>query len=388
MGWLKKLVGFENSFSKNLTKDLFKNPTRLLTGIDPLSTKISNALTGQDNDPMVNMFGSPDKQYYDRAEADGIDTSAAQKFHKTADVIAGLAGAYGLSGIGGGAAGAAGGGGSAAAGGIGGAGAAGGGGLLGSLGGAGGVLKLGTALASAYMSNKAAKEQAVAAGDAAKLAQLNYEQTRLDQISQLAQQREDQRPYREAALPSIQNLARGLQDGGEYSRSFGLADFDADPGRLYRLSQGEQGINRAAAARGGWNSGATLKALARFNSDLASQEYGNAYSRFNTDRTTKFNRNATMAGYGQTANSAVGNAGTQAYGQIANAGQNNAQLQGRALQDAGEARASGYVGATNALGSGIKSIFDSYQQSQYLKPGGTSGTSSNGDVPNWQGWGQ
>lgn len=219
---------------------------------------------------------------------------------------------------------------------------------------------------STVMGNKAAKTQAAQADRTANMSEHQYEQTREDQLRLYEQQRADQAPYRNAALPSIQNLSRGLQDGGEYSRSFGMQDFDADPGRLYRLSQGEQGINRAAAARGGWNSGATLKALARFNSDQASQEYGAAYSRFNTDRTTKFNRNATMAGYGQTANSAIGNAGTNAYGQIANAGQSNIQQQALAGQAAGEARASGYVGMSNAIGGGIKSIYDNYKQNQYL----------------------
>ena len=143
------------------------------------------------------------------------------------------------------------------------------------------------------------------------------------------------------------------------------------------MSQGEQGINRASAARGGCNSGATLKALARFNSDNASQEYGaldqrqnTCEAQFNANRDFQRNNLATLAGIGQTATTATSNAGANAYGQIANAGQNNALQQGQALQNAGEARASGYVGSANAIGSGIKSIYDNYQQSQYLKPGG------------------
>lgn len=78
MGFLKKLVGFENSFSKNITKDIFHNPTRLLTGIDPASTKVWNKVLGRDDAPLVNVYGSPGQQYYDRAQADGIDTAPAQ----------------------------------------------------------------------------------------------------------------------------------------------------------------------------------------------------------------------------------------------------------------------------------------------------------------------
>lgn len=58
-----------------------------------------------------------------------------------------------------------------------------------------------------------------------------------------------------------------------------LGNVQADPGFAFRQQQGEQAINRSAAARGGRLGGATLKALAGFNQDLASQEYGNAANR-------------------------------------------------------------------------------------------------------------
>lgn len=230
-----------------------------------------------------------------------------------------------------------------------------------------GIAAVGVISASSS-ANKAAKIQENAANRAAETGDRQYDQTRIDQLAQYEQQRVDQKPYRDAALPSIQNLSQGLQPGGEYDHAFTLQDYQADPGYGFRLAEGEKGINRAAAARGGWNSGATLKALSRFNSDQASQEYGAAYSRFNTDKTTKFNRNATMAGYGQTANSAVGNAGTNAYNQIANAGNQNSIQQQQALQNAGEARASGYAATGNAIGSGIRQLYNGYQQNSYNKP--------------------
>lgn len=245
---------------------------------------------------------------------------------------------------------------------------------------------VGSVAVSAYGSNKAANTQADAAQAAGAQGDAQYNQTRQDQLALLAQQRADQAPYRDAALPSIANLSKGLQPGGDYAKSFTLADYQADPGYQFRLQQGEQGIQRAAAAKGGAYSGATLKALANFNSGLASQEYGAAYSRFNTDQTTKFNRNATVAGIGQTANTAVGNAGTSAYGTIANAGNANSIQQGQAVQNAGEARASGYVGTANAIGSGIKQLYNGYQQNQYLNSPSLQslqyGTSSNGTYAN------
>ena len=191
-------------------------------------------------------------------------------------------------------------------------------------------------------------------------------QQRLAAQDQQAQQAEQQ-TAQQIAQQNVRDAAS--PDYGALSKRFTLQDYQADPGYQFRLQQGEQGISRAASARGGQYSGATLKALANFNSGLASQEYGSAYSRFNADQTNKFNRNATLAGIGQTANSATGNAGTSAYGTIAQVGQNTANQVGANLQNAGEARASGYVGQANAIGSGIKQAYNAYQQNQALQGG-------------------
>ncbi len=99
MGLFKKLTGFQNSFSKNFTKDLFKDPTRLLTGIDPLSTKLWNGVTGSDKKSLVNVFGSPGEQYYQQAEADGIDVGPSRTLHGIADVVAGFYAGQGLGNL-------------------------------------------------------------------------------------------------------------------------------------------------------------------------------------------------------------------------------------------------------------------------------------------------
>lgn len=101
MGFLSDLVKFQNVFSKDFTKDIFDKPQRLLTGIDPASTKVWNKVLGRDDKPLVNVFGSPGQQYYDAAAAKGIDTKAAGTFHGIADMIAGIYGAQGIAGIGG-----------------------------------------------------------------------------------------------------------------------------------------------------------------------------------------------------------------------------------------------------------------------------------------------
>lgn len=60
-----------------------------------------------------------------------------------------------------------------------------------------------------------------------------------------------------------------LYDGGL------AAGFQTDPGYQFRQQQGEQAINRSAAARGGRLAPGTLQRLLGFNQDLASQEFGN-----------------------------------------------------------------------------------------------------------------
>ncbi len=105
----------------------------------------------------------------------------------------------------------------------------------------------------------------------------------------------------------------------------------ATPGYQFRLNQGLQGIDRSAAARGGLNSGAALKALQRYGEGLASEEYGNFA-----------NRLASLIGLGQTAATTTGGWGI-------NTGQNLAQN----LANIGASRGSSYANQANMWGQGI-----------------------------------
>ena len=199
---------------------------------------------------------------------------------------------------------------------------------------------IGGGLIAANGAKSAARTSADAADHAGQLQNEQFQQTRADQA-----------PYRDAGYTSLAQLSKGTVDGGEFNRNFSMADYTADPGYTFRLKQGEQGINRAAVAGGGRYSGATLKALAGYNSGMASQEYGNAYNRFNNDTTTRFNRLASISDLGHTATAQTGAAGAIA-----------ATNQGSAIISAGNARASGYVGVGNAVNGTIGSIVNRYQQ--------------------------
>lgn len=204
---------------------------------------------------------------------------------------------------------------------------------------------IGVTGASIYGSSKAAGAQEDAARMAQSSSDRQFDISRSDTLAQLAQTRADQAPYRAAGTSALAQIMADQTNPG------GVADGLAkDPGYQFRLNQGEAAINRAAAANGTGYSGAALKALARFNSGTASDEYG-----------ARFNRLASLAGIGQTATNATQTAGTAANGQLNTLGANYSANTTANLGALGESRASGYVATSNALGSGIKNLYNAYQ---------------------------
>lgn len=233
------------------------------------------------------------------------------------------------------------------------------------------------AVAGAYIASRGAKSAAETQAAASDRAAEGSKYAADLQMQQYQQTREDQAPWRQAGQVALKDLVGGLAPGGEFTKNFTMADYQADPGYKFRIDQGEQAIERAAVARGSRYSGATLKALARFNSGLASDEYGKAYDRFNNDLSTRFNRLASVAGVGQTATAQTGQAGAAAAGaagQLINA-------QGQMIQDAGTARASGYVGASNAVNGALGQISNYYTLQSLLPKTAPTGTAS-GSVAN------
>ena len=173
---------------------------------------------------------------------------------------------------------------------------------------------------SASASKKAAKTQAASADRASDIQQANFEQTR-----------DDLAPYKQAGDTSLKQLMGQMGSNGYFNQSYkgDKFNFQADPSYKFRQQQGFDGIQSQAAAQGGLLSGATLKALNDYNSNLASQEYGNAfnrwqstdnnnYARFSADQTNRYNRLSNLVGVGGNAAAQVGNAGAQTSQAIAN----------------------------------------------------------------------
>ena len=196
---------------------------------------------------------------------------------------------------------------------------------------------VGSAALGAYSSNKAAKTQAGATDRASDVQRDIFER-----------QVELGRPYREAGELALNKL---IPLATEYT-PFGMQQFQQDPGYGFRLSEGQKAIDRSAAARSGLQSGSALKAAARYGQEMGSQEFQNAFNRFQTERAARLNPLQSLAGVGQTAANTLG----------AQAGQYGANM-AETLGAGAQARASGYIGAANAIGGGLNQYMN-YSQNQ------------------------
>lgn len=165
------------------------------------------------------------------------------------------------------------------------------------------------------------------------------------ELEQYYQSREDMQPWRDAGQHALDQITEGTSQNGEFSRDFTLSDFTKDPGYDFRMQQGQQALDRSAAARGGALSGAAIKGSLRYGQDFGSNEYQNAYNRFNNDRTQRFNRLASIAGIGQTATRDVAQMGSQTLSNVANN-----------IVGAGNAQASSYVNQGNAINNVTQSL--------------------------------
>lgn len=211
-----------------------------------------------------------------------------------------------------------------------------------------------------------------AAGKAAKASQSATDQTLALQKQQYDQTRADLSPYTSAGGNALTTLQDRLNGSNVFSNtgpasasdpqnfSYGADDYTASPAYASQLKGGVDAINSSMAARGALGSGATLKALDKFGSDLALQDFSNernyAAGRYDTDRNYQTNRYDTatagltgMTNLGESAAAGVGNAGLAA-----------ANASGNALQQGANSTANaGLVSSNNLtslLGQGVNAL--------------------------------
>lgn len=204
MSFLGNVIGFEGFHGKRLGEALLKEPSRLITGVDPASTGLWNTVLGTHKHALVDQMGGATGKDYQAARAAGIDTTAGQDMQDLAHVVAGAYAVGGLAGAGGaGGAGAAGGADAGAAGlGTGSLGTASGFGGVGTDAGATGFGAWGTGTGSADVSGLAAADSAAVGAEGAApgltgsygpaSSGFNYQQMLGKALGQMGQQKQQQ----------------------------------------------------------------------------------------------------------------------------------------------------------------------------------------------------
>jgi len=155
------------------------------------------------------------------------------------------------------------------------------------------------------------------------------------ELQMFDQARADEAPWRDAGGKAL-TLQQALLGMGGNSAAANAAfnQYQNSDGYKFRMGQGEQAVQRSAAARGGLNSGATLKALMEYGQGVGSDEFQRYYGDL-----------AGMSGTGASMATTTGNQGIQTGNQI---GQNTI--------NAGNARASMYQQFGHSIGQGIGQI--------------------------------
>ena len=177
--------------------------------------------------------------------------------------------------------------------------------------------------------------QANAAKQAAK-AQTNAAQNQLDFNKQIyGDQTKNFDPWLQSGQQGMQAYNSLLGLGAAPA---GFQGYQQSPGYKFQLSQGLDAAKSAAAAHGGLGNGSTLQALNNYGQGMANQDFQ-----------TYLNRLQAVSAAGQSAAGMQGQAAAQ-YGANGLA----------AMGSMGDARASGIMGASNALAGGINNAISGF----------------------------
>lgn len=197
--------------------------------------------------------------------------------------------------------------------------------------------------AAVYSANKSAGAISGAANSSIQEQNNEYNQTRADQA-----------PWRTTGASALDQVAKlyGLDTvdaNGNTVKGTGKSDFSsftASPDFNFTLGQGQDAINRSAAARGGLLSGAAVKAGTTYATGLADQTFQNYVGNLEG-----------VSGAGQSATNATQAAGTNAANQISGA-----------YTNAGNARASAYGSIGQTVSNTTNGLASNYLLYKYLNP--------------------
>lgn len=144
-----------------------------------------------------------------------------------------------------------------------------------------------------------------------------------------------EQPWQQAGMNGLATLQSSMPD---LTRQFTANDYHQSPGFQFQLDQGNQAIQRSAAAKGLLGSTGTLKSLDSYSQGLANQDFQQAVNNFTNNQQQRFGMLSGLTNYGQEANR-----------QLSGAGQNYANQVGQNYMGLGNATASADIGSANRM---------------------------------------
>jgi len=202
----------------------------------------------------------------------------------------------------------------------------------------------------AYLSNQSARRAAAIQAQAGQ----NANNTTWNMFNQ---NRADLSPWATTGGAALNQLGgESLGPNAPLTRGFTAADFQSDPGYQFRKSEGQKAIDHRLASMGMDQSGQSVKEASRFNQDVASQDYQNAYGRWNADQANKFNRLM-----------ALSNVGVNAAGRTAGLGANAANNVANNQIGIGNAQAAGKIGSSNAYINALNNMQQINSNNRFLQ---------------------
>jgi hypothetical protein len=195
-----------------------------------------------------------------------------------------------------------------------------------------------------------------------------------------------QQPYYDLGTKNATTLSNMVNNGSfnvdPYNYQMGQApgayqqtpfNFQQDPGYQFQLQQGLNSVQNSAAAGGSLLSGSTMQALQKYGTDLAAQDYNNAYQRYVQGQNLGLNVNenaynqfAKTSGLGmenaQNTYSAKNQQANQNFGRfndMAQMGVGAGNQLSNLYNQQGQSLASSYLGTGNAQAQGTLAVGNS-----------------------------
>lgn len=174
----------------------------------------------------------------------------------------------------------------------------------------------------------------------------------------------DENAFNQAMDAYNQSKAAIAPDGeyGSLMKNFTGQDLENEPGYQFQKTQGQNALNQAAIARGGFLSGNAMKELSRYNTDYAGTKYGEAFNRDLANKNRQYNFLAGPINSGMGAAQGTAAAGASAANQIT--GQYGAM---------GNAQAANYMNMGNQIGNLANSVGTGMIVGNYLNNSGGTG---------------